>query len=199
MPGRDVLLPDTSTEFEAALATPSFEALQALDPAILKALKDPWTCPAAFLPFLAEEFSVDVWDDDWPEEKQRTVIAESWGLHRIKGTLAAIRRFVGYVDASVVRAIVPPQDGYFGEDGATGWEESLPEVRIYPAAPLRSWPWSLSSRRSSRRRSIALRARRRRWPGRSALREGFPPTRSRRPRRSSRPAAARSRAPRWRR
>ncbi|MCG2663358.1 phage tail protein I [Brevundimonas sp.] len=49
------------------------------------------TCPAAFLPWLAWAMSVDTWRSDWPEQTKRDVIAASARVHRLKGTVAAVR------------------------------------------------------------------------------------------------------------
>ena len=49
-------------------------------------------CPEALLPWLAWALSVDDWDSLWPESIKRNLIAESISIHRIKGTVSAIRR-----------------------------------------------------------------------------------------------------------
>lgn len=57
----------------------------------LRDLWNPWKCPAKFLPYLAWAFSVDRWDEQWSEEEKRTAVSESFRLHQLKGTPAAIR------------------------------------------------------------------------------------------------------------
>ncbi|ECJ8612189.1 phage tail protein I [Salmonella enterica] len=57
----------------------------------LRTLWDPQQCPLPLLPYLAWTFSVDRWDDNWPEQVKRDVISASFSVHRIKGTRAAIR------------------------------------------------------------------------------------------------------------
>ncbi|HBX5899937.1 TPA: phage tail protein I [Klebsiella pneumoniae] len=57
----------------------------------LRDLWNPWKCPATFLPYLAWAFSVDRWDEQWSEEEKRTAVSESFRLHQLKGTPAAIR------------------------------------------------------------------------------------------------------------
>ncbi len=55
-------------------------------------LWNPASCPAALLPWLAWALSVDDWDEAWPEAVKREVIAASIEIHRIKGTVAAVKR-----------------------------------------------------------------------------------------------------------
>ncbi|WP_107497436.1 phage tail protein I [Thalassobius sp. I31.1] len=71
----------------------------------LTQLWNPDTCPAHLLPWLAWALSVDFWDSGWSEDSKRAAIRESIAIHRIKGTLASIRRALkaaGYGDARVV-------------------------------------------------------------------------------------------------
>lgn len=53
-------------------------------------LWNPWTCPAAVLPFLAWALSVDQWRTAWSEAQKRRMVAQSLDLHRIKGTRRAV-------------------------------------------------------------------------------------------------------------
>ncbi|MCV5639247.1 phage tail protein I, partial [Escherichia coli] len=57
-------------------------------------LWNPDTCPANLLPWLAWSFSVDRWDDKWPEATKRAVIRDAYFIHCHKGTIGAIRRVV---------------------------------------------------------------------------------------------------------
>lgn len=95
------LLPDP-TDYELTLSETIASAFAALP--------DPWTipdvlswerCPAALLPWLAWEWSVDEWQRDWPIAMQRDVIAASWGLHSIKGSAGAMQRAVGALGYAV--------------------------------------------------------------------------------------------------
>lgn len=49
-------------------------------------------CPEGLLPWQAWAMSVDNWDPEWPVQVKRASIAASVGVHRSKGTVAAIRR-----------------------------------------------------------------------------------------------------------
>lgn len=94
----DRLLPVGSSALEVAAAE-ACASLQQL-PVPLRTLWNPQTCPVALLPYLAWAWSVDRWDQTWPEETKRAVVAASQFVHRRKGTIAAIRRVVeplGYV------------------------------------------------------------------------------------------------------
>lgn len=59
-------------------------------PTPLRQIWDPWTCDLELLPWLAWSFSVDEWDDAWPEQTKRLVVAESIPVHFHKGTRGAV-------------------------------------------------------------------------------------------------------------
>ncbi|ELP1749646.1 phage tail protein I [Escherichia coli] len=63
-------------------------------PVSIRELWNPDTCPANLLPWLAWSFSVDRWDDKWPEATKRAVICDAYFIHCHKGTIGAIRRVV---------------------------------------------------------------------------------------------------------
>ncbi|MGK0735854.1 phage tail protein I [Yokenella regensburgei] len=92
------LLPVGSSQLEVAAAQACAE-IQAT-PVNLRVLWNPDTCPVSLLPYLAWAFSVDRWDEKWPEETKREVVRSAYLIHRRKGTIGAIRRVVeplGYV------------------------------------------------------------------------------------------------------
>ncbi len=55
-------------------------------------LWNPKTCPVALLPWLAWALSVDYWNPVWPDATKRKVIAASFDVHRVKGTIGALER-----------------------------------------------------------------------------------------------------------
>ncbi len=55
---------------------------------IIRAVRDPWRCPIQFLPYLAWSRGVDLWYEDWPEDRKRAITADIYRLHALKGTLA---------------------------------------------------------------------------------------------------------------
>jgi phage tail P2-like protein len=95
------LLPPNATPLEKRIAGSGFAA-----PAqIVPTLWDADTCPAALLPWLAWAESVDDWNAEWSEERQRAVIKASRAVHRLKGTPAAIKQALvarGQPDAEVI-------------------------------------------------------------------------------------------------
>ncbi|WAG17122.1 phage tail protein I [Aeromonas hydrophila] len=86
------LLPPSTSRTERNLATAGDQAMQL--PLPFRSLWSPWTCPTHLLPYLAASWSVDRWDDKWPESTKRQVIANSYFVHSHKGTIGAIRRVV---------------------------------------------------------------------------------------------------------
>lgn len=84
------LLPLNSTPLERAVEAASNEDLKVT----LRTLYNPDTCPAHLLYQLAWAWSVDRWDDAWPEAIKRSVIRSSFYVHAHKGTLGALRRVV---------------------------------------------------------------------------------------------------------
>ncbi|MBB1200566.1 phage tail protein I [Enterobacteriaceae bacterium 89] len=92
------LLPTGSSPLEINAA----RALAAFDktPIPLRTLWDPQTCPATLLPYLAWAFSVDRWDEKWPEATKREAISSAYFIHCHKGTISAVKRVVeplGYI------------------------------------------------------------------------------------------------------
>lgn len=114
------LLPPASTALERALEQTHAARLD--HAAIVPALWNAATCPAALLPHLAWALSVDEWSYGWPVEKKRAVIAEARAIHQHKGTPAAIRRAltaIGQRDAQLIeRADSIKRNGVFRHDGS---------------------------------------------------------------------------------
>lgn len=86
------LLPVSATPREKALLAAELARLSTYDPETIATVWDPETCQVALLPWLAWALSVDVWDATWPEDVRRAVIAAAPGVHRLKGTRAAVQR-----------------------------------------------------------------------------------------------------------
>lgn len=84
------LLPLNSTQLERAIEVATDETTEVP----LRTLYNPDTCPAHLLYQLAWAWSVDRWDDTWPEEIKRSVIRSSFYVHAHKGTIGALRRVV---------------------------------------------------------------------------------------------------------
>ncbi|MBB1525684.1 MULTISPECIES: phage tail protein I [Pectobacterium] len=86
------LLPVGSSELEIAAAKACAELSRT--PIPLHQLCDPDSCPSNLLPYLAWAFSVDRWDEKWPEVIKRQAIKDAYFIHRHKGTIGALRRVV---------------------------------------------------------------------------------------------------------
>ncbi|WP_297120738.1 phage tail protein I [uncultured Enterobacter sp.] len=86
------LLPVGSSPLEVAAARGGADIEKT--PVPLRRLWSADDCPAHLLPWLAWAFSVDRWDENWPEETKREVIRSSRFIHAHKGTIGAVRRVV---------------------------------------------------------------------------------------------------------
>jgi phage tail-like protein len=97
-------------------------------------LSDPWTTDARYLPWLAYRFAVEIWDENWSEEKRRSIIASAIRLQRIKGTLAGIREYVGAAGGELVSVRLPPGKSFLGESLTREQREAylsrLPQIRL---------------------------------------------------------------------
>ena len=87
------LLPPNATELERALEEVITEMLTGVDIPV-RTLRTVATCPLEWLPWLAWERAVDTWNDGWPEELKRSLIAQAYQVHSLKGTVAADRRIL---------------------------------------------------------------------------------------------------------
>jgi phage tail P2-like protein len=94
------LLPVNATALERDIDA-SLSGIEHID-VPLASLWNPYTCPAVALPWLAWAYSVDVWNGAWPEQRQRDAIAETIAVHRLKGTVGAVRRAIAAVWAEPV-------------------------------------------------------------------------------------------------
>ena len=86
------LLPVGSTPLEIAAAQ-ACARMADIDVPLSK-LWNANTCPLALLPYLAWAWSVDRWDESWPEVTKRSVVKAAYVVHKRKGTIGAIRRVV---------------------------------------------------------------------------------------------------------
>lgn len=86
----DSLLPPNATKLERDLET--LLAHSSDLPVAIKTLWDPRTCPASLLPWLAWANSVDDWQESWPEQVKRRVVADAFEVHRYKGTPYSVQK-----------------------------------------------------------------------------------------------------------
>lgn len=130
---RDHLLPPNATDAERAVATLLKRVTDIPTP--IDVVKRPRSTPSAFLPFNAWEYSVDVWNDNWPEARQRAVTQRSIALHMRKGTAYCIREYVRYADGEVLSIERPPMQTFSGpsltREERERWLSGLPQVRVW--------------------------------------------------------------------
>ena len=88
------ILPPSATPQERALAAVSerFDRL----PVPYRQLWNADACPVEFLPYLAYSFSVDQWDDSWPEHTKRQTVKDALYQHRIKGSRKAVENAIAH-------------------------------------------------------------------------------------------------------
>jgi len=124
------LLPSNATPFETALEHAL--ALITEIPNPIDTLWDPWKCPVQFLPWLAWQYSVDYWRADWPETVKRQVIDAAYSVHRIKGTLPAIKSGIASlgIEASIVRWFETEPKGQPYTMTVTAWAKPASETNI---------------------------------------------------------------------
>ena len=133
IPYQDHILPVSETPFNQALAAVSTR-LEGIN-APIRQIWDPWTVPEQFLKFLAHAFSVDLWVDEWPEIRKRSIIADAIRMARVKGTLDGVHTYLSYVDATATEVLVPPMRVFSGpsltREAREAWLKSLPQVRTW--------------------------------------------------------------------
>ena len=129
------LLPANATPMERALEAVG-AARRPLPAALIKSVWSPEDCPADLLDTLANMLSVDYWDGAWDEARKRAWIRQALPLHRIKGTLAALRAYLAQADGEIVRVVRPPEGLALAPNQSIedhdAWLRSLPQLRIYP-------------------------------------------------------------------
>lgn len=81
------LLPPNALPAERALEEATTTEVLSI-PDLIRAVKNPDTCPAELLPWLAWEYSVDTWLPEWSEEQKRAAIRSATYIHRHRGRVA---------------------------------------------------------------------------------------------------------------
>lgn len=147
------LLPPNATPLMQALDGAIRPEITAI-PHVLRFLYDPDCCPVEALPHLAWAWSVDVWNDAWPESVKRRTIKNSLYQHRVKGSVGAVERALDGVFAEAelqewfetgdiphtFRAIVTPTvDLLQKNSGVIFHDDLIEELRrvVHAAKPLR--------------------------------------------------------------
>lgn len=93
------LLPPNATSLERNIAQANARLGEV--PVEIPQLYQPATCPANWLPWLADNLSVDAWESSWNESQKRASIASSIKVHRLKGTISAMREALGAIGLQI--------------------------------------------------------------------------------------------------
>ncbi len=67
-------------------------------PVDIRTVKNPDTCPAVLLPWLAWEYAITWWDESWTEAQKRSVIKNAAAVNKRRGTVGAVKRALAAVD-----------------------------------------------------------------------------------------------------
>lgn len=124
------LLPINATPIERAIeqATVPSDNADAIRPAYR-----PGAIPEATLPWLAWAFDVPLWPSDQAE--RRGIGADSWRLHRLRGTMGGLKAIAKYAGGEVVKAITPPAKSYVSpaltRAERNAFVARYPQLRIY--------------------------------------------------------------------
>lgn len=84
------LLPPNASKLERDIEQVIASSLDL--PLSIADLWDPFRCPLSLLPWLAWAYSVDQWEDSWPESVKRQVVNDAFEIHRYKGTPYAVQQ-----------------------------------------------------------------------------------------------------------
>lgn len=131
---RGSLLPSNATPWMRAVEAASAER-RPLDVDAVRRVWDPWTCPEDLLLFAAHAHGVRLWEETWPVTRKRQMIAQAIELRRLEGSLAGMRRMLGFVDAEITRVFRPPMRIFSGpsltKDQREAWLAGLPQIRTW--------------------------------------------------------------------
>jgi len=136
----ETLLPPNSTPWELAQSLTS-AARRPLPTDFPRLVWNPDLCPEEFLPYLAWGLGLEIWKDEWPDEKKRAVIKRIWLLKRRKTTLQGIKDYVELAGGEIVKA-VRPKDRMWWVPAMSAEERAaidarMPEIRIFPQPSVR--------------------------------------------------------------
>lgn len=93
------LLPANSTDAERALEQVMGHMSDL--PIDIRTVKNPDLCPAQLLPWLAWEYAITYWDNDWSEEQERSVIKNAPAVNKQRGTPGAVKQALSAVDRQI--------------------------------------------------------------------------------------------------
>ena len=141
---RQTLLPPNRTRFEEAMDLTGARIDDL--PVELRRLVKPYQIPSSHLPWLSWGLSVDLWEPDWTEEKNRVLTARSLPMHARKGTQASIAEHIRIMGADPRRFIVPPSKTFMTpaltDEERAAYLERFAQLRIYPFVARGTYPFA---------------------------------------------------------
>lgn len=127
------ILPPNRTPLEAAVADAA--AVINHDDSTIPTLYRPRDIAAPLLPWLAWSVDVLAWPRRASEDARRGLVAGSWRLHRLQGTLAGFREIAKVFGGEVVGVIKPPAKLYAAPSLTTTERNAFvaryPQLRLY--------------------------------------------------------------------
>lgn len=70
-------------------------------PIDIRTVKNPDLCPVELLPWLAWEYAVSFWDENWTEQQKRDVIKNAAAVNKKRGTPGAVRQALAAIDRMI--------------------------------------------------------------------------------------------------
>jgi hypothetical protein len=141
---RQPLLPPHRTRFEEAMDLTGARIDDL--PVELRRLVKPYQIPRSHLPWLSWGLSVDLWEPDWTEEKNRVLTARSLPMHARKGTQASIAEHIRIMGHDPRRFIVPPAKTFMTpaltDEERADYLERFAQLRIYPFVARGTYPFA---------------------------------------------------------
>ncbi len=142
------ILPPNASVLQKDVEAVITERLLSLNIDVISWMNNADICPEEILPWLAWAVSVDVWDNNWSIETKRSVIKESIQVHKLKGTIGALRRALasfGFADIRIEEWFDYGGEPFtfrvyaiFQEDGLSIEEANLIHASIMQTKNLRS-------------------------------------------------------------
>lgn len=95
----DSVLPPNSTDAERAIEQVMGHMSDL--PIDIRIVKNPDLCPVKLLPWLAWEYAITYWDNDWSETQKRGVIKNAAAVNKQRGTPGAVKKALSAVDRQI--------------------------------------------------------------------------------------------------
>ena len=131
------MLPGPSGKWEKVTLA-AMLAAWGLDVDSIERESNPDTCNVAYLPFLAFDYGIRTWNDNWSEERKRWVVRNAFTIKRMHGTPQGVEVAVNLADGLLIEERYPPGDSFAIDDSGIDYEAMvalMPQLRLY-----HSWP-----------------------------------------------------------